>query len=176
MLAFVNLAQICSFSYPKVTRFTHPPLRSVHCDPPSQPSSLFSQVSFLKFVPSVAPLGTHFSHPYGANRSDSPPIHFIHYPSAGLSSISALLALRQVSCFSPQVSHLQSQHLFLQLPHWAPTSVTPTGQILPIHHLRATRASSSLLLQPSSLFSQVSQVSHLKFQVSYWPSCLPVTR
>jgi|GEM_PF-3884474 hypothetical protein len=51
------------------------------------------------------PNGTHFNHPYGANRSDSPPIHFIHYPSAALSSIFALLALRPLFLTVP-LSHL----------------------------------------------------------------------
>ena len=62
-------------------------------------------------------------------------------------TIFALVALRQVSALSSS----PLQYLFLQLPHWAPTSVTPTGQIVPIYHLHARRASSSLSSQVSVL-------------------------
>ena len=130
ILAFVNLAQICSFSYPKVTRFTHPPLRSVHCDPPFQLSSLFPQICS-------------FSNPKG---------HPIQSPLLGKSfrfTISALLALRQVSSLpSPRYSR------FVKSPASALKSLLSGLSSSPLQF-------SGLLLQPSSLFSQVSHLSSL---------------
>ena len=86
----------------------------------------------------------------------SPPIHFIHSPSAGLRSISVLLALRGayvtlmfVSCpkgtheFVPSAAHRAPAAVTLHCVSGKPWVFAMLRPHMSVYHLRATRTTSS---------------------------------